>query len=61
MGLNKHVSNIHFDVRLQDWNQRQGLISKEDVVKYRQQLPDMTNACEPIQLDGAEAPDDALN
>ncbi len=40
MGLNKHVQNMAFDVRLLDWNLKYGVISNQEIKKHKDNLPD---------------------
>lgn len=51
MDLHKALESLKYDTRMKDWVVKQGLISKEDLQKYLQSLPDSKNDCEEVTLE----------
>lgn len=54
MDLNQALDIMKYDVRMRDWNIKQGIIKKEDVEKYMKSLNDQAGACEPVTLEDKE-------
>lgn len=54
MDLNQALETMKFDVRMRDWNVKQGTIKKEDVQKHVSSLPDSAGAAEPVTLEDRE-------
>lgn len=57
MDLSKALENMKFDVRMKDWNMKQGLIKKEDVETNQKSLPDSGAQCEPVTLEDRDFPE----
>ena len=51
MSLNKALENLKFDKRLVDLNVKQGRVTKEEVTKNDQSLPDLESQCEKLDLE----------
>lgn len=51
MDLSKALDDMKFDVRMKDWNIKQGQIKKEDVDAHTKNLQDLSNAAEPVTLE----------
>lgn len=54
MDLNKALDVMKFDVRMRDWNVKQGNIKKEDVEKHLSSLNDNAGNAEPVTLEDKE-------
>lgn len=54
MDLNQALETMKFDVRMRDWNVKQGTIKKEDVQKHVASLPDHAGSAEPVTLEDRE-------
>lgn len=52
--LNKALDTMKFDVRMRDWNMKQGNLKKEDLEKHMGSLNDSSNSCEPVTLEDKE-------
>lgn len=52
--LNQALEVMKFDVRMRDWNIKQGQIKKEDLEKYLKSLNDSSGSCEPVTLEDKE-------
>ncbi len=52
--LNQSLDTMKFDVRMRDWNIKQGNLKKEDLEKYLKSLNDSSAACEPVTLEDKE-------
>lgn len=57
MDLSKALENMKFDVRMKDWNMKQGLIKKEDIETSQKSLPDASAQCEPVTLEDRDFPE----
>lgn len=51
MDLSKALEAMKFDVRMKDWNIKQGNIKKEDVEANTKSLQDYGHASEPVTLE----------
>lgn len=51
MDLHKALESLKYDTRMKDWVVKQGLISKEELQKFLQSLPDSANDCEEVTLE----------
>ncbi len=54
MDLNQALENLKFDIRMRDWNLKQGLIKNEDWDSYLKSLTDSSSASEPVTLEDRE-------
>lgn len=52
--LNKALDTMKFDVRMRDWNIKQGNLKKEDLEKHISSINDSANSCEPVTLEDKE-------
>ncbi len=52
--LNQSLDKMKFDVRMRDWNIKQGNVKKEDLEKHMQSLNDSSASCEPVTLEDKE-------
>lgn len=50
MSLSKELEKIKYDKRLLDWHVSRGKISKEEVKKYLESLPDLATNVESFSL-----------
>lgn len=50
MGLLNDVGRMKFDVRLLEWNLRNGLVTKDDVDGFLKSLPDDSGKSAPLEL-----------
>jgi len=53
MSLDKALKNLQYDVRMVEFNLNHGVVSKEDMKKQLNQLPDLASNCEQINLEEA--------
>ena len=51
MSLDKSLQAMKYDTRLVESNLRTGTLTKEDVKKHLDQLPDLSDKCEKINLE----------
>ena len=51
MDLNKALENLKFDIRMKEWNLKQGLLSKDETETHLKGLKDSTQECEPVTLE----------
>lgn len=51
MSLDKSLQAMKFDTRLMDLNLRSGTITKEEIKKHMEQLPDLSDKCEKLNLE----------
>ena len=54
MDLNQALETMKFDVRMRDFNTKQGVIKKEDVEKHVKAISDSAGSCEPVTLEDKE-------
>ena len=52
--LNQSLDSMKFDVRMRDWNMKQGHVKKEDLEKHIKSLPDSASSSEPVTLEDKE-------
>ncbi len=52
--LNKSLDTMLYDVRMRDWNLKQGNLKKEDLEKHMKSLSDSATSCEPVTLEDKE-------
>ncbi len=50
MTLDKAMKSLKFDTRMLEFNLRTGILSKEELVKYLEELPDCSENGEPLEL-----------
>jgi hypothetical protein len=55
MSLDKSLQAMKFDTRLVDINLRSGALTKEDLKKHIEQLPDLTDKCEKLNLEDSSS------
>lgn len=57
MSLAKAVNNLKFDKRLTEWCINNGQMTKEDLKKYLESLPDLANQVDLVQMedDGSDS------
>lgn len=53
MSLDKSLQAMKFDTRLTDLNLRSGTVTKEEIKKHMEQLPDLSDKCEKLNLEDA--------
>ncbi len=51
MDLSKALDDLKYDVRMRDWNVKQGLVTKADLDAQVNQLKDSANDSEPVTLE----------
>jgi hypothetical protein len=51
MSLDKSLQAMKFDTRLIELSLRAGTLSKEEIKKHMDQLPDLSDKCEKLNLD----------
>jgi hypothetical protein len=51
MDLAKALENLKLDNRMKEWNLKQGVLNKEDLVKYVGGLKDSAADCEEVTLE----------
>jgi len=51
MSLDKAMKNMKFDSRMLEINLRTGTLTKEEIKKYLEQLPDSGSNCEKLDLE----------
>ena len=56
MDLGKALENIKFDVRMKDWNMKQGLLSKNEHDDHIKNLKDIAGQSAPLEFQ-EETPD----
>ena len=52
--LNKSLETMLYDVRMRDWNIKQGNLKKEDLEKHVKSLSDSAASAEPVTLEDKE-------
>ncbi len=52
--LNQALDTMKFDVRMRDWNMKQGILKKEDLEKHTKAISDSAASCEPVTLEDKE-------
>lgn len=52
--LNQALDTMKYDVRMRDWNMKQGIVKKEDLEKHIKSLNDSGGQCEPVTLEDKE-------
>lgn len=52
--LNKSLETMMYDVRMRDFNVKQGHIKKEDLEKHLKSISDSSASCEPVTLEDKE-------
>lgn len=50
MSLSKEIEKLKFDKRLLDWQVSRGRLSKADLKKYLDALPDLASNVEPLHF-----------
>lgn len=61
MSLSKELEKLKYDKRLLDWHVSRGKISKEDLKKYLDSLPDLQTNVEPFGLGHDSGGEDRLD
>jgi hypothetical protein len=62
MSLDKSLKNLKYDVRMQEYNVNNGVISKEELQAYLAQLPDSGNNALKVDLEeGADESNEAAH
>ncbi len=56
MSLAKAVNNLKYDKRLTEWCINNGQMTKEELKKYLQSLPDLANQVDLVSMAGEESP-----
>lgn len=51
MDLNKALDLLKFDQRMKDYYLKHGLVTKEELEKYKNSLEDSAHASEPVTLE----------
>ena len=51
MSLDKAMKSLKYDTRMLEFNLRAGTLTKEEVKKHLEQLPDSGNNCEKLDLE----------
>ncbi len=51
MALDKSLQALRFDVRLQEFNLRHGVVKEAELKQHIQELPDLANNAVPIDLE----------
>ena len=51
MDLSKALDNLKFDIRMRDWNVKQGNITREEFEKNSKSLKDNAGDCEEVTLE----------
>lgn len=59
MSLAKAVNNLKFDKRLTEWCINNGQMTKEELKKYLESLPDLANQVDLVQMEDEGS--DSLN
>ncbi len=59
MSLDKAMKNLKFDSRMLEFNLRTGIVTKEEVKKHLEQLPDCGSNCEKLDLEEDHAAKDS--
>ena len=54
MSLNKALEDLKFDKRLVELHIKQGRLTKEELEKQKNSLPDLAAECETLDLDGED-------
>lgn len=52
--LNKSLDTMKYDVRMLDWNKKQGTLKSEELTKHLESLPDSKANCEEVTLEDIE-------
>lgn len=51
MSLDKAIKNLKYDKRMVEWNLNNGLLTKEELEKHTQQLPDLKEQVNLLDLE----------
>lgn len=51
MDLGKALENLKYDVRMRDWNQKRGTLTKEELEIHMKALADKAADCEEVTLE----------
>ncbi|MBX9765851.1 MAG: hypothetical protein K2X47_01150 [Bdellovibrionales bacterium] len=54
MGLLSKLNAMSLDTRMVEWQLRQGQLTKEDLQKHMDKLPDLASMAEQIQIDDSD-------
>lgn len=50
---------LKFDTRMIEINLKNGSLTKEELKKHLQELPDLSSLCQPLDLEAPEAPSES--
>lgn len=56
MDLSQALENLKFDVRMRDWNLKQGIVKETDIQTHTQNLKDLSGSAQPLEFQ-EETPD----
>jgi len=56
MDLSQALENLKFDVRMRDWNLKQGVLKDKDIQDHTQNLKDLSASAQPLEFQ-EETPD----
>ncbi|OFZ12431.1 MAG: hypothetical protein A2Z20_06710 [Bdellovibrionales bacterium RBG_16_40_8] len=57
MSLKESINNLKFDARMVDINLRNQTLSKDDLKKYLDKLPDLKLACLVVEIENSDNED----
>ncbi|MGE4131192.1 MAG: hypothetical protein AB7F86_06110 [Bdellovibrionales bacterium] len=52
--LNTALDKLKYDIRMRDWNVKQGTLQREELEKHLGSLNDLGNSCENLTLEDKE-------